>query len=545
MRASGAIAKLSVVVLALAAAHFVLSLRQDAKSQIVRKTSLSPAADGADALNIFRDGAQTIALTNVGSWRIERPVRADADASRVAALTDALAFGKIDDTLSDAELVKLGIDRDEFDLDYPRLTVETIKNGKTAKVFFGRTTPTESGVYAAVDGEPFVYVVGREIFAAADVQLDGLRRKKLLNITADDISGIDVRLETGRFVRLESSQAQKDILDKLIAAEAREFVWPLGETEEASVASMALLASYGLDADNAANVILRGIDGADRTVGIGADAGDGLVYALTPGATAIVKIDSTIRDALFAVGAAKEESRLFADTGDIQAISLVWGGTKMLLKKKLDGTWLLESPVSGPADSEAAEKICANIASLKEEDLDPNGIDVSVSTNIAPVRVVYSALLGTRTLEVLRSREMIAIKRADAKRLSGGGNAVVFNTERKLWMADGSVGGGRVEEKNIENILSALESLKAVKVENLAADDAELSRYGLDEPEYRLSVDVVTPGVPRRNILIGADAPDGKYATVGSNDAVFVISRETADILKSALIEQERKEDGK
>ncbi len=554
MKASGAIAKISVFILALAAAHAVLSLRQDAQSRIVRKTSLSPAADGADAINIVRDGAQTIALTNGGAWRIERPIRADADAVRIAKLTDALAFGKIDDTLSDTELAKLGIDRDGFDLDVPRLTVETFKNGKAEKIFFGRATPAGKGVYAAVEGEPFVYVVDREIFEAADVQLDGLRRKKILNISADEISGMDIRLGTGRFVRLEAGQIQNDLLDKVLAAEAKEFVWPLGETEEAPVASVALLAGYGLDPDNAANVILRGIDGADRTIGIGSDAGEGLVYALTPGAAAVVKIDSAIRDALFAAGAAKEESRLFAETGDIQAVSLAWGGTKILLKKNSDGTWMLESPVSGPADSEFAGKICANIANLKENDVDENGVDVSVSTNIAPVRVAYGAVLGTRTLDALRSLEMIAIKRSDVKRLSSGGNAVVFNAERKVWMADGASGaigssrpadGGRVSEKNIENILGMLESLKAVKVADLASDDAELSRYGLDEPEYRLSVDVATSGVPRRNILIGADAPGGKYATVGANDAVFVISRETADVLMGALIECERKDDGK
>jgi hypothetical protein len=70
----------------------------------------------------------------------------------------------------------------------------------------------------------------------------------------------------------------------------------------------------------------------------------------------------------------------------------------------------------------------------------------------------------------------------------------------------------------------------------LKAAPADLARYGLDAPRLVLAVDRGVAGSVRRNILIGKETRGGYYATVGSADAIFVVSRESVQALMSPLL---------
>jgi hypothetical protein len=75
--------------------------------------------------------------------------------------------------------------------------------------------------------------------------------------------------------------------------------------------------------------------------------------------------------------------------------------------------------------------------------------------------------------------------------------------------------------------LSAISPLKAVEVVTLRATQPELAKYGLENPAYTIAIDRVQADAIRRNIRIGEVSGSGRYATVGSLDAVFLIPEET------------------
>lgn len=542
MKSSGYILKLLLAAFILGVGHLLVSLRGALGGDKAGRDSLVPAADGADFIELVRAGnPQPIVLTNNGAWRIERPVRADADSSCVAALADALAFGEIVDTLADGEMLKLGMTRDDFDLNEPRIKVTVGAAGKKREVRFGRATPSGDGVYAATGDDPVVFVVPARVFETADVQLGRLRRKNLFNLVPEEVVVVDLRFEAGRFFRIECGPKRdkmREFLSTLLGAEAREFVWPSGSGDEPRMAGVALLAGYGLDPENSVVVTVRGIDGADRTVGFGKDAGEGLVYATAFGDTAIVKVDSSIRDAVVAMGAAQEDPRLIQmEAAEISTLTLSFGQSEFLLGKAADGSWRLESPVAGAADGKLVDEIVGRVVALRAEDLDERGIVVSVSSNQAPVRVAAKAVMGDSRPEDLRGLDILSVKAGEIKRLSGGGDLVVYNPERKVWMVENAIASRRPDEENIAKVVALLEKLEAVRVEKLPASEDDLKRYGLDEPAYRLSIDVTTAGVARKNLLVGAKGPDGVYITLGASDAVFTISREQADTLTGSLTE--------
>ena len=104
-----------------------------------------------------------------------------------------------------------------------------------------------------------------------------------------------------------------------------------------------------------------------------------------------------------------------------------------------------------------------------------------------------------------------------------------------MWIPEGDT-ASNVNVAGVKKILAAINPLVAVRVENLRASASALSRYGLDSPRLVLAIDRGDEGSVRRNILVGAPTAGGNYATVGSADAIFVISHSAVNALMSQLL---------
>ena len=79
-------------------------------------------------------------------------------------------------------------------------------------------------------------------------------------------------------------------------------------------------------------------------------------------------------------------------------------------------------------------------------------------------------------------------------------------------------------------------ALKAERIVTLRATAADLSRYGLEHPHHTLAVDQEKDGAVRRNIFIGNVTKGGRFATVGSAEAIFVLSAKTVSALTAPLL---------
>ena len=173
-----------------------------------------------------------------------------------------------------------------------------------------------------------------------------------------------------------------------------------------------------------------------------------------------------------------------------------------------------------------------------------SGLRVSVNTNTSPAVVSAAVVLGSRRIESLRSLEMMKLDAALVKRIvsSPGGRSektpvsVVRVRDRRAWNVETSDGGGSVNEAGVESVLGAIGSLRAERVVALKAEPSDLARYGLENPYRLISVDQEAEGAVRRNILIGGRIGGGRYATVGSSDAIFILSERTVSALLAPLV---------
>lgn len=511
---------------------------------------------------IERRDRPRVVLVREGAWRLMEPFSSVVDERAVMMLADRLLLAESDDVMTTSEMKDRGKrELSDFALDDPALKVEFSGGGKSVVFAFGDSLPSSNGVYAVVSGFNGVTVLPASVRDAALISVDELRDRAVFPLTPESVVSFSVKRPDSVAVAFHrdgegwksdgtaaSTAKVKEFLAMISGARAESFVWPTGAAGEASTASSSLLSGYGLDPENAVTITLRCSDGSDRRIIFGSTAGEGLVYSLVQNGSSVVTLDAAIRNAA-TIGAEKfTDSRLFqVEESAVRAFSLVDGDVTCALSRDAAGGWRLDAPVSAPADSDVVTALLGRMLSLASSDLDEKGVRVSLSTNSAPIAVAASRLYGDIRIEDLRSREVIKVDSTSVRRIvstPGGGRngaaSVVYSRDRGQWNIENGDDDVTVDEKGIAAVLTALESIRAIRVVALRTGSSELSGYGLSEPFHTIAVDRDREGDVRRNVLIGSAADGGRYVTIGSAEAIFLVSDEVVSGLMSPIIRKRK-----
>ena len=526
---------------------------------MVGRSSIAESADAASAVSIKRSDSAAVVMSKAsGEWRLVSPFRASADLHAVLGLLDALAFTPIVDSMDEAELRKMGRQRNDFGLVPPRVEVETLGPGGVQKIAFGGPTPAGDGIYAAIEGESVVFVVATNVFTAVDKSVDGFRSHALFTMGLDEVGGLDIRRAAGVFARFmrdgdkwwmrepknvaASTARIRKFVSMLIEARAQKFVWPVGATNETETATASLLAGYGLDPDSATTLTLKGVDGVDRQVSFGNDAGEGNVYVLAHNGGAIVTVAASVRDAVLSGADDFVDTRLFPiDEASVVTVSISDEGLNCVIAKEPDGSWRIDAPVSAPADASAVSDLVSRLLTMDISSADASGVNVSLAVGTAPAKVPRKIVFADSGVERFRSKEMLAllpeqIKRIVVTKAGDKSVSVVYDAGRRSWNVETSDSGGIVDMEALEAMLAKLNPLTAQDVVKLSASASDLKKYGLETPSYTIALDRVQEDSVRRNIRIGAKSTSGYYATVGSSDSVFVLPEETVRTLVAPIL---------
>ena len=564
MKNSRSIFWMVALIIMVLAAHALLSYKGGAERALVRRSVLSGISpDRIVSVRIRRPGSPDATLARINGWRLVDPYASYADERVVMKLIDALASSEIEESLSGSELFRLGRSRDDLGLEPPRLSLSVAGQGDDGEeeLSFGSATPDGKGVYACVSGDDSVFVVSSNLCAAANLSADDIRCRSLFKATPELVQSFDIKSASGPFMRFQrdhdawsmvepgeasaSATRIRELLNAVFSANAGEFAWPVGAEGEGATASAALLASYGLEAESALTLTMKCADGKDRQISFGKSAKGGGVWALCQNAGAIAVVDAKLKELASAGVAGFTDSRLFPyEEANLSLVSIVDGDAQYLLAKGETGEWRLDSPVVAATDAESVDMLLDNLLALTAGSADEAGLLVSVNTNSSPVRVSAKSLLGKMRLADLRSREMLKIDPAQARRMvatpAGGAKptSVVYDRDRGEWLVENSPVPGTVDMANVEKILSVIKSLRAARIVHLKVGTAELRRYSLDNPRLVFAVDLAKKDGARRNILVGDKCEGGYYATLGASDAVFVLGADEMAALFAPLVKE-------
>ena len=548
-----------VLIFLLAGANLALNYGARERRATGRQT-LVEDQDGICRITLERNGKVSAAIERDElKWRLVEPYAGSVDDQVVMRFVDVLSTTPITDVIGESALLKLGRTRGDFSLDEPTLSVVLkFAEGDEERLDFGSKTPLTNGVYVSVGGTDSVFVVPADMLDTIDVTAERFRRRSVFAIGANSVVAFGIKrraepvlefthADSDWLVKGEQASSQKvsDFLAKITAATAESFVWPIGASNETEHASAALLVGYGLDPDAAVTVTLKGVDALDRRISFGKEASEGRVYALVHGGTAIVTLPAELKVLADQDADSFADLRLFpSDSRSITTFSILDRDVLYAFVREKNGGWSLESPIVARADEGVVEDFLARILSLSASDgaSGDDSVAISLSTNAAKTVVSRESVFKGMKPEDLRSKEIVRINPALVKRIvrivgrEEKPVSVVYNRDRKVWNLENGGADAVPDPKGIEAVLSAVNPLTALRIERLKVSAADLDDYGLDSSFLTVAIDQEVDEAVRRNIIIGKKTKGGRFATIGSSDAVFVIGEREVGLLSSDIV---------
>jgi hypothetical protein len=136
-----------------------------------------------------KKGADETDLQKTGSkWQITAPMPYTVDQDAVNQLVASAANISSDRVVEDK-----ASNVSAYGLNSPALEVDiTGKGGKISKLKIGDDTPTNSGSYAMLEGDPRVFTVASYVKSGVDKSLNDLRDKRLLTFEQDKLSRVEL-----------------------------------------------------------------------------------------------------------------------------------------------------------------------------------------------------------------------------------------------------------------------------------------------------------------------------------------------------------------
>ena len=548
---------LSLAILLLAVVNLAVFMCGGEESGISRTmTLLSPSAP-VSSLRIERTDSAPVMIAKSSEWRMVEPYSSEVDEQTVLKFIDALSQTIISDTISDSELLKLGRVRGDFDLENPPLRIKVSCDERSINCAFGAKTPAGDGVYAAIDGVNAVFVVPADILAALDIPVDRFRKRLLIDAVPEAIAGFAIKHAAGSRVafardgenwKVDGENASSDkvakLLSEILSASVSRFVWPTALTNEVATMSAALLSTYGLDPESAVTLTVSGVDGGSDIISFGKASSEGEVYALVQRGGAVATVDAKLKELAMQEAAAYTDARIFPfESSAVRTIVLADADVSYSFLRGKGEEWRMETPVVALADSKRVEALLNRILTLTSADISQEGLSVSLSSNAAAVVFSRSAVLGDTRIEDLRSTEILKIDPVTVKRIvmvssdkSEAQISVVYDRNRRAWNVESSPTPKGVDESAIASVLSAVNPLRAERIERMKVSLAELSDYGLETPRLTVAIDQDVEKDMRRNIMIGDKVDGGYYATVGSSGAVFILANEVVSRITAPIV---------
>ena len=503
-------------------------------------------------------------------WSMTKPFKCAVDESKVMKMIDSLSRTKLDDAVMERDLFKMGRSLSDIGLEDPELSISVSdRSGTTLKIEFGDETASGKSVYASsmVASQKVVFIVPRDVYRDMDLNVDALRIRSLCSFAPEYIEALDIRYQ-GNVVRFlneggvwkildsdgrSANQARmSEFINAFSEAKISSFVWPShqsGSLSEETELTDAHLAAYGLGAENAITLTFKRYDGATEQVVLGREFSDGLVYAFSSSLKSVASVPVSLKAKALTDISEFADDRLFPyDVSEVKSISLSLAGETVLLSRSEKAQWMMDSPVSANADQDAVGVLLGNILSLKESDKENNSLFISLNGGDESISVRTQAVLGDLSFADLRSRAILSIPLSSVKRitLSRAGSlapaeVVEYNQDRSSWENKTKNNNLKVLPASLEEMMSGVEHLTASRIQSINVGADELRKYGLEKPYMSVAIDRRSGDMTRVNLLVGDKCgSEGRFATLGSDEAVFVLPMHVVRKLETPILGEAR-----
>ncbi|MEZ5317756.1 MAG: DUF4340 domain-containing protein [Vicinamibacterales bacterium] len=333
-------------------------------------------------VRIHASSGQSTTVTRDGSsWKITAPAALPADTAQVASLVSTLESLEIEKVIEDNPAAVA-----PFGLDPPRFTIAFTREGDATlhQLDVGNKNPTGADLYARVDGEPKLFLIGGYLESSLDRSTFDLRDKTALAFDRDAADALTLvatgvperdlrRTDTGwRLTAPVQARADDSAVDSLMGRFAQ-----LQMKSVVAEDGTADLKTYGLDTPEA--TVTVGAGSARAELALGKTLEDGTtVYARDLSRPQVFTVEASIVEDVKRNTDALRAKDLFAFRSfNAVGLDLTWNGqTASFVKKAPPATgdaspgpevWSRTAPGAGDVDQTKMNDMLSSLSALRAE----------------------------------------------------------------------------------------------------------------------------------------------------------------------------------
>lgn len=420
-------------------------------------------ADDIQELTILRPGAEPLTLrrNEDEKWEFGAPLKIPADESAVSSLVSSLT------PLNSDRVVEENVtDWQTYGLDGAGSLQVDVKAGEDEaySIIFGADTPTGSGVYARLEGDPRLFTLYSYNKTSFEKKVFDLREKKLLSIDGDKISRVTVDVGQRSIEFGKSGDDDWQILKpKLLRADnfaVGDLVRSVQNGEMVSVLEEALeegaapSGKYSFAKPFASVEVVDASGAHTLTIAKGKDDKYYAKSSDLPGG--VYEVSSTLAEGLDKPLADFRNKKLFGfGFEDPVSVKLRDGETRIVIEKK-DDKWILTSHEDRELESSKVQSLLDDLRGLRakeftsdeEADQEKYGLDqpaleaeVVQADDKGTEKAIMTSLDGEKVYAAIPGQpSTYEIEKSDAESLRS-------NIEELLKPAEENEGEGEEEQE--------------------------------------------------------------------------------------------------
>jgi Domain of unknown function (DUF4340) len=522
-------------------------------------------------------------------WRLETPIKDQADSSLIDNLLSDLGNWQKEGTISakeiDADKSKLA----EYGLNRPKLRLKLLGQDKPPAILFGKDAALEGKMYVRFENSKETYLAGQSIKKDIDKKPEEFRDRKLTDLTTAHVSRVILKTPTGE-MELQKKDDRWEILKPLRAPGDDQKIGDLIAQITASQIQQFVaddhgdLRPYGLAEPRGAITLFAQEDQQGQLLQIGGVpekqkdqiyvrfAPRGFVYTLPK------KIEEVLNTKPDDV---RDRHLVRVDTNILDRITIDAPGKGKTVLGRKDENWTIASRNNAPANSgevrrlidtlqnERVTKFVEDVASdLPKYGLDKPQLQLTLSSfaseNTAEskageqpfvtvtfgkvdgdniyarladepfVVAVRRGLLDQIPIDPLQWQELsiFKFKLEQIHRLN-------VSTDKELALERGEnnqwrwlKGSGQINQANVQSLLNTLSSLRAVRWAG-----PTVAHQGFDKPQLVITFTTSPDDKVSHKLLVGSAAGNGTwFARTEEREGTFIIRDSDLNALKLPLM---------
>jgi hypothetical protein len=540
---------------------------------------------------VIQNGDDKIELRKSDNkWRVEAPIKDQADRSVVENLISDLESWQKDDAFSEKEMQSEKNRLDEYDLARPKLRLKLLGKDQPPEILFGKDAALEGKMYVRLDGSKETFVVRQTIKSEIAKKPEDFRDRKLTELSAAQVVRILLKTVAGE-MELQKKDEFWEIAKPLHArGDAQKISDLIAQVTSARIAQFVAedkgdLQPYGLAEPRGSITLFKEDDKNGQQLQIGAlsqkENEKDQVYVRFSPRGFVYTLPKKIEDVLKTMPADLRDRHLVRiDQNNLDRITIDAAGKGKTVLARKDQDWTIANKNNQPANTaevnhlldilktEQVTKFVEDVASdLPKYGLDKPQLQLTFSSfaseNTAESQAgehpfatlsfgkaegenVYARVGEEPFIVAVRKPfldlipgdpvqwqdlSIFKFKPDDVHRLS-------VTTDKEATLARGPNkewtwvnGSGPINQINVQSLLNTLTALRAVRWNPGAP-----APQAFEKPQVVINFTTSVDDKTAHKLTVGGPAGEGMwYAKVDGRDGVFVMNNPDFNALRLSL----------